>query len=144
MIINFIREHWFSTSIELIVFILTFIQVMPIKLNPWSYIAKSIGRAINKEVIEKVENLQETVRLNKEADDEKWMNVKRQSILRFGDEIRLKENHSKEHFDQILNNINDYECYCLAHPNFKNNQAVATITLIKETYNKCLIKNDFL
>lgn len=144
MIISFIKEHWFSAGIEFLIFILTFIQIIPIKLNPWSYIAKFVGRAINKEVIEKVDDLQKTVQLNKDEDEKKWMNIKRQTILRFGDEIRLKENHSKEHFDQILDNINDYEEYCLSHPDFKNNKAVATISLIKETYNKCLIKNDFL
>lgn len=144
MIINFIREHWFSTSIELIVFVLTFIQVIPIKLNPWSAIARWVGKAINKEVIDKVDKLTNDVQKNKKDSDEKWMSAKRKDILRFGDEIRHKENHSKEHFDQVLIDISDYELYCNTHPEFMNNVASATIALIKETYSKCLKNNNFL
>ena len=37
---------------------MTLIQVAPIKVNPWSAIAKAIGRAINGEVIAKVDQLE--------------------------------------------------------------------------------------
>ena len=36
---------------------MTLIQVAPIKVNPWSAVAKAIGRAINGEVIAKVDQL---------------------------------------------------------------------------------------
>lgn len=44
-----------------IVFILTFVQILPIKVNPWSWIARSIGRALNKDLTEKVEALDKKV-----------------------------------------------------------------------------------
>ena len=34
-----------------VLLLLTLIQITPIKINPWSAIAKTIGRAINGEVI---------------------------------------------------------------------------------------------
>ena len=37
---------------------MTLIQIAPIKLNPWSALAKAIGRAINGEVITKVDRLE--------------------------------------------------------------------------------------
>ena len=38
--------------------LLTLIQLAPIKINPWSAMAKAFGRAINSEVLEKVGRLE--------------------------------------------------------------------------------------
>lgn len=127
-----------------IAILMTIVQITPIKLNPWSWLGRLIGRAINGEVIEKVEALSLDVKNNKADDDEQWASLSRSHILRFGDEIRHHVSHSKEHFDQILLDISKYERYCEAHPEYKNNIAVATIHQIKNTYQKCLEKDDFL
>ena len=34
---------------------MTLIQIAPIKLDPWSAIARAVGRAINKDVIDKLD-----------------------------------------------------------------------------------------
>ena len=127
-----------------IILAMTLVQITPIKINPWSWLGRTIGRAINGEVIEKVETLSRDVKNNKADDDEQWASLSRSHILRFGDEIRRKVTHSKEHFDQILLDISKYESYCEAHPEYKNNIATETIKQIKSTYQKCLQENDFL
>jgi len=38
--------------------ILTLIQIAPIKVDPWTWIARKIGHAINGEVLQKVETLE--------------------------------------------------------------------------------------
>lgn len=38
--------------------ILTLIQIAPVKVDPWSWIAKKVGRAINGEVLEKFGELE--------------------------------------------------------------------------------------
>ena len=124
--------------------LMTLIQVTPIKINPWSWLAKIIGRAINGEVLEKVDSLSEDVKALKDEDAEQWASLSRSHILRFGDELLHGVPHSKEHFDQILLDINKYEDYCSEHPNYKNNIANATIKQIKNTYQKCLEENNFL
>lgn len=144
MTLDFIKQNLTATGFGLTIIVLTLFQITPIKINPWSAIARWIGKAINKEVIDKVDELTIEVQKNKKDNDEKWMSAKRKDILRFGDEIRHKENHSKEHFDQVLTDISDYELYCNTHPEFMNNVASATINLIKETYSKCLKNNNFL
>ena len=68
----------------------------------------------------------------------------RYRILRFDDEILHEIKHSKEHFDQILLDIDVYEKFCEAHPDFKNNLAVMAIKHIKEIYAKCSRENSFL
>ena len=124
--------------------LMTLVQITPIKLNPWSWLGRVIGRAINGEVLEKVETLSEEVKMLKEEDSEQWASLSRSHILRFGDELLHGIQHSKEHFDQILIDITKYETYCEAHPDYKNNIANATISQIKNTYQKCLEENKFL
>ena len=126
------------------VLLMTIIQVTPIKINPWSWIARSIGRAINREVLDKVDALSDDVKSNKEADDEQWASLSRSHILRFGDELRHGMSHSKEHFDQILLDITKFERYCKEHPKYLNDIANATIKHIKRTYQECLDEDNFL
>ena len=68
----------------------------------------------------------------------------RYRILRFDDEIRHGEKHSKEHFDQIIEDIDKYEDYCRDHPEFPNSKAVFAIRNIKNVYQKCTDEGTFL
>ena len=86
--------------------LLTIIQLAPIKVNPWSKIARAIGRAMNVEIMDKLNE--------SEATDARYR------ILRFDDEIRHHVKHTEEHFNQIMDDIDEYERYCSAHPNYKN------------------------
>lgn len=128
----------------ILILLLTLVQIAPIKINPWSWLGRAIGRVINGEVLEKVETLTNDVAKNKADDDEQWASLSRTHILRFGDEIRHGVVHSKEHFDQVLLDISKYERYCDSHKDYLNDVAHATIKLIKNTYQKCLEENNFL
>lgn len=110
--------------------VLSLIQISPIKINPWSKLARLIGRALTGDVMDKLDK--------SEADSRRYR------ILRFDDEIRHKQKHTKEHFDQILDDITEYENYCSSHPNYKNNRAILAIENIKETYKKCCFTHSFL
>ena len=127
-----------------VIILMTLVQITPIKINPWSWIGKMIGRAINGEVLEKVDKLSQDVQHNKADDDEQWASLSRTHILRFGDELLHGVKHSKEHFDQIMRDISKYETYCNTHPDYLNDVAHATIQHIKKTYQRCLEENDFL
>lgn len=110
--------------------VLTIIQLVPIKVNPWSYIARAIGRTLNAEVMEEISKDRAT--------------TARYRILRFDEELRHKGRHTKDHFDQLLKDIDTYERYCKDHPNFPNGQAVSAIGNIKRTYERCRVENSFL
>lgn len=124
--------------------LMTLIQLSPIKIEPWTWVGRCIGRFINGEVIEKVNALSQDVKQNKADDDEQWATLSRSHILRFGDELLHGVNHSKEHFDQILADITKYETYCREHKDYLNDKASATINHIRKTYQKCLEENSFL
>lgn len=138
-----LQEILFSSTGGLVV-LLTLVQVSPIKLNPWSYIARGIGSAINKDVIEKVEEMNKKVISLEKKMDERNATLCRTHILRFGDEIMHDQLHSYEHYQQILIDIDTYEKYCENHPEYKNNVAGQTIKHIKKMYQKHLDENSFL
>ena len=124
--------------------LLTMIQIAPVKINPWTSIAKAIGRAINGEVLEKVGKLEKEMQgVRSGMAEEKAVNC-RARILRFGDECLHGERHTKDHFDQTLRDIAAYERYCEDHPEFENNVTELTSDRIKEIYRRCLDNNDFL
>lgn len=129
----------------------TLIQISPVKFNPWSRIAKWIGKELNSEVVAKVDKLEVSVselknrQTEAEARTEKRdVDLCRTRILRFADELRRNIPHSEEFFDQVLDDISVYEHYCESHKNYENNKAVAAIQKIKRTYQERLDKNDFL
>lgn len=110
--------------------LLTVIQIAPVKVNPWSKIAKSIGRAMNVEIMDKLNE--------SEATDARYR------IIRFDDEIRHHIKHTEEHFNQIMSDIDEYERYCSTHPNYKNSKAVLAIENVRLIYQKCRKENAFL
>lgn len=118
--------------------LLTLIQFAPIKFNPWSALARAIGKALNGGDV--MGKLEEHIRI----DDEREMDIHRYRILRFNTEILRKIRHTKEEFDEILYSITRYEKYCESHPNYKNNRAVLAIKNIKRVYEECMAANDFL
>lgn len=131
--------------------VLTLVEIVPVKINPWSALAKKIGRAMNREMMDKLEAVQKDVKNLKEQHDkleyrmnEDDANDCRTRILRFGDELRRGVEHSEEFFNQILDDISDYERYCTEHPEYKNSKAVNAIAEIDKVYQKCMEKNSFL
>jgi hypothetical protein len=64
-------------------------------------------------------------------------------ILRFEDELQAEQRHSKDSWDQAMSDIDAYETYTKQHPDFRNNQTVATVTHIKHGYNERLEKRDW-
>lgn len=91
-----LKEILFGGGSALFV-LLTLLQLAPIKINPWSAIAKAFGRAINSEVLEKVGKLESELQCVRSGmAEEKAVNC-RARILRFGDECLHGERHTKDH-----------------------------------------------
>ena len=120
------------------------VEIEPIKINLPQRILRAIGRAMNAEVMEKLEKLEKGMAEieSKVAENDAKQAVVR--ILRFGDEIYNDVLHTKEHFNQILQDITEYEHYCDTHKDFENDRTVATTKLIKEVYEECLENKSFL
>ncbi len=122
------------------VVVMSLVEISPIKINPWSW----IGKVLNKDILRKLEKVEKDVAEVKREVGESSAVTSRYRILRFDDEILHDIKHSKEHFDQILLDIDVYEKFCEEHPDFKNNLAVMAIKHIKSIYEKCSRENSFL
>ena len=149
--IDLIREHLPEAVVGGAALLATFVEVSKIKINPWTWLARTIGRAMNGDVIERMEKLDSRMeQIEKRQDQSEAADMKRDAIsqrnriLRFGDELLHDKKHSKEHFDEILRDIDRYEKYCEEHREFENGTTVATSKHIKDTYRKLLESHDFL
>ena len=68
----------------------------------------------------------------------------RRRILRFNDELLRGEDHSKEFFDDVLEDIKTYENYCKKYPKFENGKTAMADKNIKRCYELCMEKQNFL
>ena len=68
----------------------------------------------------------------------------RRRILKFNDELLRGLKHSKEYFDDILEDVKTYEDYCNSHPDFENGKTVMADKNIRRCYEHCMETHDFL
>ena len=110
-----------------------------------------IGKAVNSDVIDKLNKMEEAQketqrRLDEHIrmDDERNADPHRIYILRFNTELLRGIEHTKEDFNEILSNIDYYERYCAGHPEYQNNRAVHAIKHIKNVYDEHMERGTFL
>ena len=142
--------------------ILTLLQIAPIKINPWTWIGKLLGRffgwlgkrigkAINGDVVTELEGIKDRLTELEKHDEQqdvtrardKALDARRR-ILRFADEVRRKKKHSEEHFNNVLDDTTYYKAYCKEHKDFENDKAQISIKIIEEIYEECVRKGTFL
>lgn len=134
-----------------VIVIFTILEKSGSKYNPWSAILRGIGRTLNGEVFKKFDTMEADFedlkgrmeKLQSDFEEDKAVSA-RIRIARFADELRLKVQHSKDHFDQTMLDITYYENYCATHPAFRNEITVSSIILIKKVYQELLEENGFL
>lgn len=131
-----IKELLADGGITLVV-LMTIIQISPIKVDPWSWLAKTIGKYINADITAKLE-------AHITMDDRRTADAHRARVLHFNNELLRNIPHTKEEFIEVLAEIDAYEEYCREHPDYPNNRARLAIENIKEVYKERLKKHDFL
>ena len=124
--------------------LMTLVQIAPVRLNPWSAIAKAVGRAINADVARELEEIKAKLDAHVTMDDRRNADGHRTRILHFNNELLRSIAHTKEEFVEVLAEIDAYESYCDEHPDYPNNRAVLAIQNIKGNYQARLQKHDFL
>lgn len=127
-----------------LVILMTLVQIAPIKVNPWSAICRAIGRALNGDVIAKLDKVEDRLDEHIRMDDERNADLHRARILQFNTELLRSIRHTEEDFNEILYNIDCYEKYCTEHPEYQNNRAVHAIKNIDRVYDECMENHDFL
>lgn len=145
-----LSEIIFSSS-GVLLLLLTLVEITPLKINPWSAIAKQLGSAFNHSVIERLDKVEARIKsteekldghIDKDARDK--AEEARAAVLRFNNELLRNIPHTREEYFDILHGIDVYEGYCNEHKKYENNRAVFAIENIKRSYAARLKKHDFL
>jgi len=138
--------------------ILSLIKIPKLELNLWGWLAKGLGKAMNGDIIKKIDNIDTKVSamedkltsvettLNTHVKEDKLDSIRntRARILRFHDELRHGTQHTEEHYNEILSDIDIYEDFCDQHKDYPNTKAEVAINGIKESYRDCIKNNTFL
>lgn len=122
---------------------LTLVQIAPIKINPWEAIFNWFGKQLNKEVITKIDSLEDRLNTHIKDSEETELRERRTNILDFSSSVLRGVNYHKEKFDFMIAECDSYEKYC-AKNNIKNGVAEASIAEIRRIYQERLRSNDFL
>ena len=96
------------------------------------------------EILKAIKDLETKLDGHIAKDDERNAVQCRIRILRFADEMYHGILHSKEHFEQILEDIRIYDEYCEGHKGFRNEITASSEELIKAQYDECMKKHSFL
>lgn len=141
----------FASGGGLLFLVLSMLEIAPIKVNPWSAIARALGSVINRDVIARLDDISRVQRDTQRrlddhirVDDERTADMHRAKILRFNNELLRDIPHTREEFIEILAEIDGYEAFCRDHPDYQNNRAIHAIANIGRAYDERLQKHDFL
>ena len=91
-----------------------------------------------------IEKVQKTLDDHIKEDENEKARNQRYRILRFYDEICEGRRHSESHFEDILDDITNYEEYCAKHPTFRNSRGAIAMKEIEDTYKTVKKKGGFL
>lgn len=126
---------------QLMIFLSLFIQLTPIKINPWSTIFKAIGKAFTQPMSEQIKGLITKI---DEIDSEVKENEKdriRWEILDFANSCHHGRKHSRDEFKHIIE-LNDKYKVLLTKTKDQNGVFDAEYTYIKNLYNELNSKED--
>lgn len=137
-------QDWLIGGGGLTAVLLTLVQIAPLDINPWSTIAKAIGKAINADVLKELETVKTGLGNHIRMDDERNADEHRARILQFNNELLRDIPHTKEEFIDVLADIDHYERYCKSNPDYENNRAIHAINNISRVYDERLREHDFL
>lgn len=91
-----------------------------------------------------IDGLKASLEQMADAEGVKDAQAARRRILRFNDELLRNLDHSKEYFDDILEDVKIYDDYCEEHRDFTNGKTVMATKNIKHCYEQCMEKHSFL
>lgn len=136
--------NYFGVGGIIFILLTVFVEIAPIKINPIQW----LGDRLNSNLKKDLDNLTTDFNHFKDEVRERDAIAMRRRIIAFDDELRHDPNkkHTEEQFNQVMDDIRDYNVYCDHHPNFQkhNHKAKFAIQNINDVYDKCRNNNSFL
>ena len=132
---DYVRNGSISSISIIILIILSFVQISPIKLNPYNKFFSWLRTKLLGDFDEDIKDFRERI-------DSVWINFNRQHILRFARECRQNINHSRDEWRYVLSIANDYEKYCRDN-NLTNGIIEAETEYIRDLYQERIQDGNF-
>ena len=141
-----------SFLLSIVLIACTMIEVIPVvKFKPWSWIVKKVGSIANENITQRLDVIEKDITMLKEENAEQDEREKerdalnaRREILKFADSLRHGTQFSRESYEQIMIDIDNYERYSNSHPDFMNNRTKAAQKKILSEFDVRDASNDFL
>lgn len=126
-----------------------------------SWVGKGLMKGTSEEFVKRLDTIEDQQKSNNEAiteldkkmeekfndqqreSDEKEAKRLRYNIICFSDSCRVHNKHTKNHFENVMRDYDDYMEYCNKH-NFDNHFIEEEHEYIKAVYQECLKENKFL
>lgn len=150
-LIDILQTLGIPVSTTLVIIALSFVKIPKIEVNIWQLLGKALSKGLTGSILSEIEKLDgkiDTVNSKLDIHIQKSgaseATSARNRILRFSDEVITGQQHTKEHYRDILLTIDSYENYCKEHPDFPNNRCLIAIENIKETYKDKCLNNSFV
>lgn len=132
-----------------LILLMTLIQITPIKLNPWDKVFKWIGNKLNADLKKDLDAVKKDVNAVKADLDshikismEKDLRDTRMHILEFCNSCMNGHKHTKEQFDFMITQCDDYEKY-IEKNEIKNGVITSAINEIRRRYDEAIHNNYF-
>ena len=130
--------------------IASLLQFSKININPWDKIFGWIGDRLNSKLLERLKGLEtEMTKIKDSLNDHiresevKDLQDTRRDILEFANSCMNGRRHTKEQFDFIIKECDDYESY-IEKNDIKNGVVTSAIREIRRLNDKCIQENSFL
>lgn len=134
--LDFITQFIINNPVITLIGTVTLIQIVPIKLDPWSMLLNTISEALvgdmRKDLAEVKTDLE-----RESVDNKRW------NILDFANSCRNGRMHTKEEWNHVLEQLKQYETFC-REKNIDNGVIEEETKYLRELYHDRNIKNDFL
>ena len=132
------------------VVIASLLQFSKININPWDKIFGWIGDRLNSKLLERLKGLEtEMTKIKDSLNDHiresevKDLQDTRRDILEFANACMNGRRHTKEQFDFIIKECDDYESY-IEKNDVKNGVVTSAIREIRRLNDKCIQENSLL
>lgn len=142
--VNYIQEIINNPTLPTIALIgaVTVFEIAPIKINPWTWLLKRIGRAMNGELFQEIEQLKNDISTIKRDQEEDNAENMRCRILDFAGSCRRHEHHDTEEWNFIISQVKKYENY-VKERGIDNGVIEENAKYLRELYHNRLLNNDF-
>lgn len=131
-----------SAILTVITFIGIFIEISPIKINPFTFIMKWLGDCLNKKTREQLTSISKQLNDVSNRIDKIEINDMRSAILNFQNACTIRK-HTREEFEHIIDLHSQYE-QIIKEKGIENGRVDLAFDYISKLYEKSLENHSFL